>query len=223
MNTFTEFKTKALFETVMNAGGLDGWSNYAGHDYSGWLCGPSESRDADILTQSNFNVALEMLGGESDGKVEVRHVSHWACGWLNQIMVKATSKQAKILFEIHKKLAHYPVLDDSDYHEREYEYQSEYAAQTQDELAEALSKHFQVKNTPALVDLAYRLNMEEQASNGNDSCINIYTCRAPGSSDLEQLARVLESIQWDYKRSRTFKALQTAVTKSLQLVQGGAA
>jgi len=117
-----DFIKQASFEVVMSSGGLDSYNNYSGHDWAGWLCGPSESRDADIMTQSNFQAALEILGGKKENVVEVRRCGHWACGWFNQIMVNSKNKNAvKKLLEIKLLLEEYPILDESDFYERESE------------------------------------------------------------------------------------------------------
>lgn len=211
-DTITEFIQKNLFETKMNAGGLDGWSNYSGFDWSSWLCGLGMNRDSDILDVSNFETALEMLGGEVEGQVEVRQVGHWACGWFKQIMIHSSATdKVQILKDIHDALEQYPVLDDSDYSEREHESYSEYAEQVQEDLAEVLSEVFKIKNTKKLISIAFDLNMEAQYRNGADSCINIYSNRTPSVRDLQELKACLESIQYNYKNSRVFNQLLKAV------------
>ena len=84
-----------------------------------WFVLPcSRNRDSDCLTESNFAVALEMLGGESE-TVQVHRFGHWACGWYEIIVVKPETDAAKKAEEIEKSLDDYPVLDDEDFSERE--------------------------------------------------------------------------------------------------------
>jgi hypothetical protein len=72
----------------------------------------SQSRDSDILEQSNFTQGLAALGGESDTVVIVNE-SHWLCGWVDWIAIhesdtKAIGEAERILDE----LENYPVLDE---------------------------------------------------------------------------------------------------------------
>ncbi len=110
-----------LIEIVANPSGLDSFSNYIGEsEFGDLMCVATTSRDADILTQSNFKVALEMLGGEGEN-VEVHRFGHWACGWWEALAVKESSPKFQIALDIEAKLADYPVLDEQDYSEAENE------------------------------------------------------------------------------------------------------
>ena len=79
-------KTKAA---ALEKKGLQLWEaapNYMGQDYSDYYVGPGRSRDSELVDLSNFDVALEMLGGEGEGVV-VAAATHWAAGWVEQILV----------------------------------------------------------------------------------------------------------------------------------------
>lgn len=186
-------------------GGLDSRANYSGPDLSEWCQGPGRSRDSEILAESNFEAALERLGGEQPGEVEVHRFGHWGCGWFETIMVNPRNLKAiRELKAIYVALEHYPVLDDSEYSEREYEYQSNFADGAKTDLANALAMHFGLEFAvgslrAALEDVAYTLNMECQMYAGNDSCTNVYTCREPDESDLKRLAACLK--QCDFVRN----------------------
>ena len=79
------------------------------------------NRDSDPLDESNFSVALDMLGGESES-VQVHSFGHWACGWLEIILIYPRDKRAaSIAGEIAESLSNYPILDEFDYSERELE------------------------------------------------------------------------------------------------------
>ncbi len=41
-------------------------NSYMGPDHYGYFVGPGQNRDSDALSRSNFRVALEKLGGESE-------------------------------------------------------------------------------------------------------------------------------------------------------------
>lgn len=96
--------------------------NYIGENYSDYYVGPSRSRDSGILAESNFEVAWTMLGGKETPSVIITRSSHWLCGWVEQILVhKRAQAKVKILNDIALSMEKYPVLDDSDYYERERE------------------------------------------------------------------------------------------------------
>jgi hypothetical protein len=93
-------------------------ANYMGTEYFDYYVGPSVTRDSDIMEQSNFNVALDRLGGENEPDVIVARASHWAVGWVDTIYVhKDAADKVKILESIENSLENYPVLDDDNYSE----------------------------------------------------------------------------------------------------------
>ncbi len=86
-----------------------------------WLLVPVfQTRDSGPLDKSNFANALELLGGESD-TVEVHRFGHWGPEWYEIIIVKPGSPQEAIGEDIERSLADYPVLNDEDFSNREYE------------------------------------------------------------------------------------------------------
>ena len=88
-------------------------------DQQDWLVLPcGRNRDSGPLDESNFHSALKSLGGESE-TVEVHRFGHWACGWFEIIVVHPD--RASEAEKIEGALADYPVLDDSDYSEREWD------------------------------------------------------------------------------------------------------
>lgn len=90
-------------------------------DQGDWYVVPViRTRDSGPLEESNFQSALEMLGGESEN-VEVHRFGHWGPGWFEIILVDHDSKQAGIADDVERKLEDYPVLDDQDHAEREYD------------------------------------------------------------------------------------------------------
>lgn len=88
-------------------------------DRQDWIvCPCTRNRDSGALDESNFAAALETLGGESD-TVEVHRFGHWGPGWFWIILVDPARERE--VDEIEGALASYPVLNDSDLCEREYE------------------------------------------------------------------------------------------------------
>jgi len=108
-----------LIEVVSNPSALDSLSNYIGPtDFDDFECVLTQSRDSDALSRSNFKVALEMLGGESEN-VRIDRFGHWACGWWESLAVKPNTPEYAIAKDIESRLSDYPVLDESDYCELE--------------------------------------------------------------------------------------------------------
>lgn len=213
-------KTHTWQYQMDNSMGLDSWDNYSGGmKYPDWIVSVGRNRDSEILDESNFESALEMLGGESKNVV-VERFGHWGCGWFELILVNPKCKKlVKVAYEIKQALNNYHILDGSDYSERETEYQSEYAKSNKKDLAKALSKHFDLKPGRTLTKLAYDLNMECQAYYGNDSCINVYGCRDPDKRDLEQLLKCMGQMGYNYKSSRVFKALKEKVVARVEVAK----
>ena len=107
-------------ESMSNPNAMDGYHNFIGNvdDIKPFLILLSKNRDSHILDESNFDCALESLGGESE-TVQVHRFGHWACGWFEYILIDPKDKKAVIIAEgIESALSDYPVLNDSDYSDR---------------------------------------------------------------------------------------------------------
>lgn len=91
----------------------------ATEDRNNWFLAPvGRNRDSGPFDESNFESALEILGGESD-TVEVHRFGHWACGFYEIILVHPSRE--KEVEDLESSLESYPVLDDKDLSRREYE------------------------------------------------------------------------------------------------------
>ncbi len=99
-----------------------GW--YGDDDIDDWFIAPiGQNRDSDILTESNFAMAVEALEkAEGEGGDDFRVIScnHWACGWVEYIILRPGSKCVEVMEDIESRLEDYPVLNDEDFSEREY-------------------------------------------------------------------------------------------------------
>jgi len=115
-------------------------------DREEWFVAPvSRTRDTGVLKESNFIVALDMLGGES-AKVEVHRFGHWGPGWFEIILIHP-DLQAKGE-EIEAKLEDYPILDEDDYSERCFEMeQRSWSLYGADDCRRALEKEFALKES----------------------------------------------------------------------------
>ena len=106
----------------MTSKALDGYNNFLGDDtdYRDWFGIVGQSRDSGARERSNFRVALQMLGGESDN-VRVERYGHWAVGWIEEVYIRPNTKEYAIACEIETALSDYPVLDESDFSNEEQE------------------------------------------------------------------------------------------------------
>ena len=109
----------------MTTGGIDGHSNFSGDDseYQDWYGCGGRSRDSGCLEESNFACtirALEAVDPEGEDH-RVESYGHWAVGWIEEIYVRPGSPCFDAATEIEAALSDYPVLDESDFSERETE------------------------------------------------------------------------------------------------------
>ena len=151
-----KFIKERLFENVMaEHGSLDGYHNYIGPDWSGWLGGPVMARDSDLVDVSNYWSALEMLGGEIDGVVETRRCDHWACGYFDQIMVNSKAiDKVKKLMEIYDSLEDYSLIDEDDYFDRVSAYQEERFDHYEDVFVSEILKYIGLNTSAGSLRLA---------------------------------------------------------------------
>ena len=106
---------KLLSELIARPSAFDSFDNYLGDvPNDTWRCLLTRSRDSNALTESNWRIALQKLGGESESVV-IHRFGHWACGWWEALAVDETSDSYAKALELHKSLEDYPVLDDDDY------------------------------------------------------------------------------------------------------------
>lgn len=131
------------------------------HDISDFLVLLGKNRDSDILTEVNFDKALEMLGGESD-TVQVHRFGHWACGWFELLLVHPSLKTKAEA--IQQKLDNYPILDEDGY----------YMA-----LTEARDKYWSECSMREKVDMCKQAN------------ISIFSARLPYCPDNERTGESL--------------------------------
>lgn len=82
-----------------------------------YVCLTGRNRDSDLLSESNFETALTILGGESE-TVEIHRFGHWACGWYELILVHPDLKDE--VDKIEKQLDNYPLLDEEGYSDKSF-------------------------------------------------------------------------------------------------------
>ena len=80
------------------------------------------TRDGDALEASNFRVIMADLQKRDPDGVQDLHFGHWAFGWYDRIYVRKDHPVAIALVrDWTKALTDYPIADESDYSELEYE------------------------------------------------------------------------------------------------------
>ena len=112
--------------------GFDGPGNYAGsrcaeiaaeHGWQSVGAGPvGQSRDSDPLEESNYRVIFADLRERFGGAVADVRMGHWAVGWHEAIIFDSSRADVvSAVLEWSRALADYPVADESDYSELEFE------------------------------------------------------------------------------------------------------
>tara|TARA_B100000745_G_scaffold271852_1_gene199463 strand:+ start:781 stop:1314 length:534 start_codon:yes stop_codon:yes gene_type:complete len=77
------------------------------------------SRDSGLVDTSNWDTAVGDLK-ELDG-FDIHRFNHWACGWYEIIIVRPGSEAYTRALELVESLENYPLLDEEDHNNREYE------------------------------------------------------------------------------------------------------
>jgi hypothetical protein len=103
-------------------------------DNSDWLIACAVNRDSDALGRSNFRCFERALKALPEVKewpgewqpVTVERSSHWACGWVDYLIIDpACASAVKLAEELRERLEDYPVLDEDDYSNEEHTEASE--------------------------------------------------------------------------------------------------
>jgi hypothetical protein len=110
--------------------------NYGGFSPDGDYLVLAQNRDSDTVARSNWAVACQQLDakphdcGDDAQRPPVYHwrASHWLCGWVEYLMVRADAPQDVIdkAQELVDSLEDYPVLDDDHLSELEVNEACEY-------------------------------------------------------------------------------------------------
>jgi len=93
-------------------------------DQQDWLVVIGRNRDSRLLETSNWEVAekeFQTKHGDEGNGWEVHRFGHWACGWLEIMIVDPDHKAFDTATDMARALENYPVLCEHDYSEREYQ------------------------------------------------------------------------------------------------------
>jgi len=112
-----------------NPSGWDSQANYGGDDFSDYYVSVGRTRDSDLLTESNFRIiSKELLAFDTEAAPVIdAHFGHWACGWYDSILIHKDNEEAlRAADEWACALADYPVADEGDFSDLEWETACEY-------------------------------------------------------------------------------------------------
>jgi hypothetical protein len=131
-----EIGTKTVEDAARElAGNWAKWDSFVWHrrreldDPDSWSVIYTQHRDSGLLAVSNASVIAEKLAPFADGDdpdvVAGRH-DHWACGWTDGYSIRVyrdgrITDAFRAYHELAEQMADYPVLDESDYSQREYD------------------------------------------------------------------------------------------------------
>lgn len=103
--------------------------NYAGASWPEYYSsGFGRSRDSSALERSNFECALNKLGGET-ATVRVIRESHWAVGWVEWIAIHQSDEPSlRTADELVKGYEQYPVVNEDHWSMLEFTEAQEYWA-----------------------------------------------------------------------------------------------
>ena len=98
-----------------------------------WAYTFGRHRDSDCLTDSNFECIHDYLFNKYPDDVTIKGAGHWAVGWVESICVRMFSNDGtltnagKEALDINAALLDYPVYNEEDFCQREWEEKSELA------------------------------------------------------------------------------------------------
>jgi hypothetical protein len=101
-------------------------------DQQDWLVVIGRNRDSTLLETSNWEVAekeFQTKHGDEGNGWEIHRFGHWACGWLEILIVDPDHKAHETATEMQRSLENYPVLCEHNYSEKEHEATLENIAQ----------------------------------------------------------------------------------------------
>ncbi len=106
--------------------------SYMGDDLSEYYVLIAHTRDSELLEESNwdcikaelekrFTFADSIEGIKANSELLLGYFSHWACGWIESIMIHESNEKALMIGDdIKAELLNYPVYNDDDYSEKQF-------------------------------------------------------------------------------------------------------
>jgi len=95
-------------------------------DPENWTIIYTHHRDSGLIDQSNAEAITNALKPFLGKDIIAEHHNHWACGWVDGCSIRVfrrghITRAFRAYHEIAQRLANYPILDEVDYSNREYE------------------------------------------------------------------------------------------------------
>jgi hypothetical protein len=95
-------------------------------DDENWTIVYTNNRDSGLTAQSNAKAIAEIMEPYLGDDVNEEHHGHWAWGWVDGYSIRVyrdgqITEAFKAWIDIQERLEYYPLLDDGDYSNREYE------------------------------------------------------------------------------------------------------
>jgi hypothetical protein len=162
------------------------------NDPKDWAIIYTHHRDSGLIDMSNSDAIAVALEPFINKDVVVEHHNHWAVGWIDGFSIRVyrrghITRAFRTYHELAQQLNYYPILDEQDYSNREYE--------------------ATIEN---LTDAAWRLINEFELPKGWEQAVydwfSNHDCSAIESSDdqggypsQEQLKRALEALGYRQK------------------------
>ncbi len=99
------------------------------NDPGDWTIVYTRNRDSSLIAQSNAKAIDDAMEPYTEGEnpdAVCEHHSHWLCGWVDGYAIRVyrdgqITDAFKAYYDIVRRLADYPILDDDDYSRREYD------------------------------------------------------------------------------------------------------
>lgn len=131
MNMYDKTIKELAEEFAGNWKEFDSFAWFDKKEYSNpelWGMYYTQNRDSRLMEQSNHQAIIKLMDVHINrGNAIVEVHSHWAYGWIEGLVIRVYTTRGKItrsfkeFLKIMQNLEDYPVLDEDDYCEREYE------------------------------------------------------------------------------------------------------
>jgi len=157
------------------------------NDPENWAIIYTHHRDSGLIDQSNAEAITEVLKPFLSKDIIAEHHNHWAVGWIDGFSIRVyrrghITRAFRAYHQLAQRLTDYPLLDEQDYSNREYE-------ATIKNLADAAWK---LKNEYELPE-GWEQSVYDWFSNNNDSAIENRDDRG-GYPSEEQLRAAFEAL-----------------------------
>ena len=103
---------KRIFPTAVKLGeqpytGLFDDRLLPGRELAEWLIVYSMNRDSDAVQTINFDTMRAQFT-----ECEVLNFGHWACGWVEYLIIPPGGAEEELAHKLHEKMEEYPILDE---------------------------------------------------------------------------------------------------------------